>query len=131
MLSLLLNILWFVLGGFAAGLGWMVGAMVLALTIVGLPWVPAVFRIGLFAFAPFGRHAVPREAVNGHGDLGTGCLGAGLNAIWFIFAGWWIALTHLIIGVVQGLTIIGIPFAVQHFKLAALAIAPVGKTLRP
>ncbi|MGA2954005.1 MAG: YccF domain-containing protein [Caulobacteraceae bacterium] len=128
MVSLILNVLWFVLGGFAAGLAWMIDGCVLALTIVGLPWVPAVFRIGIFAFAPFGRHVVPREAL---GEAGTGCLGALLNVVWFVFAGWYIALAHLIIGAAQAITLIGIPFAIQHFKLAGLALAPVGKTLRP
>jgi uncharacterized membrane protein YccF (DUF307 family) len=131
MLSLILNVLWFILGGFAAGLAWMVGGVVMAITIVGLPWVPAVFRIGLFAFAPFGRHVVPREIVNGRADLGTGAVGLVLNVIWFVFAGWYIALAHLVIGVLQAVTVIGIPFALQHFKLAGLALAPVGKTIRP
>ena len=131
MVSLILNVLWFILGGFAAGLAWMVGGCVLALTIVGLPWVPAVFRIGIFAFAPFGRHVIPREVITGREDAGTGCMGALLNVVWFVFAGWYIALAHLIIGACQAITLIGIPFALQHFKLAGLALAPVGKTIRP
>jgi uncharacterized membrane protein YccF (DUF307 family) len=130
-MTLILNILWFVLGGFAAGMAWMVGALVLAITIVGLPWVPATFRIGLIAFAPFGRHAVPRELITGQGDLGTGCMGGVLNIVWFLCAGWYIALAHLVIGCAQAVTLIGIPFAIQHFKLAMLALAPVGKTIRP
>ena len=130
-MSLILNILWFVLGGFASGLAWLVGAFLLAITIVGLPWVPATVRIGLFAFAPFGRHAVPRQLVTGRDDLGVGPMGLVLNVVWFVFAGWYIALAHLVIGCAQALTLIGIPFAIQHFKLAMLAIAPVGKTIRP
>lgn len=130
-MALILNILWFILGGFAAGLAWMVGGVVLAITIIGLPWVPAVFRIGLFAFAPFGRHAVPRHIVAGREDLGTGCMGTILNVIWFVFAGWYIALAHVLIGAAQAITLIGIPFAIQHFKLAGLAMAPVGMTIRP
>ena len=131
MLSLILNVLWFILGGFAAGLAWLIGAAVLAITIVGLPWVPATARIGLFAFAPFGRHVVPRRAVNGRDDLGTGSMGVVLNVIWFVFAGWYIALAHVVIGIAQAITLIGIPFAIQHFKLAGLALAPVGKTITP
>ena len=130
-MSLILNILWFVLGGFVSGLAWLVGACLMAVTIVGLPWAPATVRIAIFAFAPFGRHAVPRELVTGRHDLGTGGVGVLLNIVWFIFAGWYIALAHLVIGCAQALTLIGIPFAVQHFKLAMLAIAPVGKTIRP
>jgi uncharacterized membrane protein YccF (DUF307 family) len=131
MVSLILNVLWFILGGFAAGLAWMIGGCVMAITIVGLPWAPAVFRIGLFSFAPFGRHAVPREVVTGREDLGAGCVGGLLNIIWFVFAGWYIALAHLVVGASLAITLIGIPFAIQHFKLAGLALAPVGKTLRP
>jgi len=130
-MTLLLNILWFILGGFATGLAWMVGAALLAITIVGLPWAAAAFRIGLFAFAPFGRHVVPRTFVTGQADLGTGCLGTVLNVVWFVFAGWYIALAHLVLGVAQAITLIGIPFAIQNFKLAIIALAPVGKTVTP
>jgi uncharacterized membrane protein YccF (DUF307 family) len=131
MVSLILNVLWFVFGGFAAGLAWLFGALVLAITIVGLPWSAAAFRIGLFSFAPFGRHAVPRRLVTGGEDLGTGALGVVLNIVWFVFAGWYIALAHLAIGLAQALTVIGIPFAIQHVKLAGLALAPVGAAIRP
>lgn len=123
-MNLLLNILWFIFGGFAAGLGWLVGALVLAIIIIGLPWAPAALRIGLLAFAPFGREAVPKA-------LGAGQSVSGLlNIIWFVFAGWYIALAHVIVGLALAVTLIGIPFALQHLKLAALALAPVGKTLR-
>jgi uncharacterized membrane protein YccF (DUF307 family) len=128
-MRLILNILWFILGGFATGLAWMFGALLLAITIVGLPWAAAAFRIGLFAFFPFGRYVVPRQIVSGREDLGTGCLGVGLNIIWFVLAGWYIALAHLLLGAAQAVTIIGIPFAIQNFKLAVIALAPVGKTV--
>lgn len=131
MVSLILNILWFVLGGFASGCAWLVGTGLLALTIVGLPWVPASFRIALFAFAPFGRHVIPREFVTGREALGGGCMGLLLNVIWFVFAGWYIALAHVVVGFALAVTIIGIPFAIQHFKLAMLALAPVGKSITP
>ncbi len=130
-MTLLLNILWFVFGGFLAGIAWLIAGAVLALTIVGLPWTAAAFRVALFSFAPFGRHAVPRDWATGRGDLGTGCLGSVLNIVWFLLAGWWLALGHLVIAVAQGITIIGLPFAVQHVKLAGLALAPVGKTISP
>jgi uncharacterized membrane protein YccF (DUF307 family) len=129
-MTLLLNILWFILGGFATGLAWMLGAALLAITIVGLPWA-AAFRIGLFAFAPFGRHVVPRTLMTGQADLGTGCLGVALNVVWFVFAGWYIALAHVVLGLAQAMTLIGIPFAIQNFKLAIIALAPVGKTVTP
>jgi uncharacterized membrane protein YccF (DUF307 family) len=127
--TLILNILWFILGGFIAGLAWLFGSLLLAITIVGLPWAGAAWRIGLFSFAPFGRQVVDREWVTGRGDLGTGCMGFVLNVIWFVLAGWYIALGHVLIGAAQFITIIGIPFAIQHFKLAIIALAPVGKTV--
>jgi len=128
---LLLNILWFILGGFAAGFAWLLGGLVLAVTIVGLPWSAAAFRIGVFAFAPFGSRIVDRRLITGYEDLGTGSLGVILNVVWFLFAGWYIALAHVLIGVAQCVTIIGIPFGVQHFKLAVIALAPVGKSVVP
>ena len=128
-MTFLLNVLWFVFGGFWAGLSWFLGGAILAITIVGLPGTAAAFRIGMFSFAPFGRHIESRQWATGRGDLGTGCLGALLNVLWFCLAGWWIALGHLVIAVAQAITIIGIPFAVQNFKLALIAIAPVGKSV--
>ena len=128
-MALILNILWFIFGGFISGLAWLFAGVLLAITIVGLPWSAAAFRIGLFSFAPFGRHVVPRSAVNGHGDLGTGPLGFLLNVIWAVLAGWWLALHHLILGVALCVTLIGIPFGIPHFKLALIAFAPVGQTV--
>jgi uncharacterized membrane protein YccF (DUF307 family) len=129
--TVLLNILWFILGGFVGGLAWMLGALILAITIVGLPWAAAAFRIGVFAFAPFGSRVVDRGLYMRRRDLGTGGVGVALNVVWFLFAGWYIALAHLAVGVAQCLTVIGIPFGFQHFKLALLALAPVGKSIVP
>jgi uncharacterized membrane protein YccF (DUF307 family) len=130
-MALLLNILWFILGGVSSGLAWFLGGLILAVTIVGLPWAGAAFRIGLFAFAPFGSRVVDRRLVTGREDLGTGDLGLILNVLWFVFAGWYIALAHVLIGAAQCVTLIGIPFGLQHFKLAIIALAPVGKTVVP
>ncbi len=130
-MTLLLNILWFIFGGFVGGLAWMLGAVILAITIVGLPWSVAAFRIGVFAFAPFGSRVVDRRLYTGRDDLGTGGLGLLLNVVWFLFAGWYIALAHVAVGVAQCVTIIGIPFGFQHFKLALIALAPVGKSVVP
>jgi uncharacterized membrane protein YccF (DUF307 family) len=129
--TLLLNILWFIFGGFVGGLAWMLGAVILAVTIVGLPWSAAAFRIGVFAFAPFGSRVVDRRLYTGSDDLGTGGVGLVLNIVWFLFAGWYIALAHVAVGVAQCVTIIGIPFGFQHFKLALIALAPVGKSVVP
>jgi uncharacterized membrane protein YccF (DUF307 family) len=126
-MTLILNILWFVLGGFVAGIWWLVCGLILAITIVGLPWTRAAWRIGMFSFAPFGKQVVPRDALTGREDLGTGSLGFLANVIWFVLAGWHLALMHVVIGAVQCISIIGIPFGLQHFKLAFIALAPVGK----
>ncbi len=128
-MTLALNILWFIFGGFISGTVWLIAGAILAITIVGLPWSAAAFRIGFFSYAPFGRHVVPRQGANGRGDLGTGPLGFLLNVIWVLLAGWWLALHHLALAVVQAITIIGIPFALQHVKLALISFAPVGQTV--
>ncbi len=125
------NILWFVLGGFFMGLGWWLAGLLCAITIVGLPWAKACFVIGQFAFLPFGKEAVSRAVVSGVEDIGTGTLGTIGNVLWFIFAGVWLALGHLASALCCFVTIIGIPFGVQHIKLALVALAPVGKTIVP
>lgn len=127
-MALILNIVWFFLGGFVAGLSWMVSALILAVTIVGLPWAQAALRIGLFSFAPFGRQVVDRRAL-GRDDIGTGPVGCLMNVIWFGLGGWYVALAHLVVGVLLLIPLITIPFALQHFKLAGIALAPIGKTV--
>jgi len=126
-MTLILNLLWFVLGGWLSGLAWIFAAVLLAITIIGLPWAQAALRIALFSFFPFGKEVVPRHILTGREDLGTGSMGAVLNVIWFVLAGWYLALMHILIGLALCVTIIGIPFGVQHFKLAVIALAPVGK----
>jgi uncharacterized membrane protein YccF (DUF307 family) len=127
-MTLVLNLLWFVLGGWAAGLSWLFSAVLLALTVVGLPWAQAAIRIGLFTFFPFGRRVVDRRDL-GRQDLGTGSVGCLLNVIWFVLGGWYLALAHLALGVLLLVPIVTIPFALQHFKLAGIALAPIGKTV--
>ena len=105
--------------------------MLYAVTVVGLPWAKACFVIGQFAFLPFGKEAVSRDLVTGKDDIGTGALGLVGNIVWFILAGIWLALGHVATALALFLTIVGIPFGVQHLKLAVLALAPVGKTIVP
>jgi len=126
-MRLLLNILWFIFGGWLSGLLWLLGGLVLALTIVGLPYTAAAWRIAGFAFWPFGKEIVSRDIVTGQHDLGTGPLGFVLNVVWFIFAGWYIALSHVVAAFFEGITIIGLPFAFKDLQLAQIAFAPVGK----
>jgi uncharacterized membrane protein YccF (DUF307 family) len=128
-MSLLLNLLWFVFGGFVAGLTWVLAGIILMITIVGLPWSAAAFRIAGFAFFPFGRRIDERDVITGREDLGTGGFGLFLNIIWIIFGGWYVALSHLVIAFGLAITLIGIPFALKHLQLAWLALAPVGKTV--
>lgn len=127
--SFLLNVLWIVLGGFEMALGWAIAGIIMAITIVGLPWTPACFRIASFSLFPFGRAVVDREEATGHEDAGTGPMGLVGNILWFVFAGWWLALGHLLAAVACFITIIGIPFGVQHLKLAGLSLAPIGKSV--
>ena len=123
------NILWFVLGGFLMGLGWWLAGLIALLTIIGIPWAKACFVIGQFSFCPFGKKAVARDEILMQKDIGTGLLGMLGNVIWFILAGWWLAIGHLISALVCFVTIIGIPFGLQHLELAGIAIFPIGKAI--
>jgi uncharacterized membrane protein YccF (DUF307 family) len=123
------NLLWFVLGGFFMGLGWCFAGLLMVLSVVGIPWARSCFVFGELCFFPFGREAISRRELSGRDDLGTGTLGLVGNVLWFLVAGWWLALGHLTSAVACAVTIIGIPFAIQHLKLAVCALAPVGKTV--
>ncbi|MDZ5647039.1 MULTISPECIES: YccF domain-containing protein [Nitrospirillum] len=131
MISLLMNILWVVLFGFTGALAWFMAAILMVISIVGIPWARAAFNMGLFVLWPFGQMAVDRRVLTGREDIGTSPLGFLGNVVWFVFAGWWLALYHILAGVVWFVTIIGIPFAIQHFKFAVLALAPIGKAIVP
>jgi uncharacterized membrane protein YccF (DUF307 family) len=129
MMRVIGNFLWFILGGFFMGLGWWLIGLLAFVTIVGIPWAKACFVIGQFAFFPFGKEAISREELNQKGDIGTGGLGMLGNIIWFVFAGIWLAIGHLIAAVINFVTIIGIPFGIQHLKLAGITLAPIGKKI--
>ncbi|MBP7340280.1 YccF domain-containing protein [Niveispirillum sp.] len=129
MINLLMNVLWLLLFGWNAGLAWLTATIVMVVSIVGIPWARAAFNIALFMFWPFGRVAVARDDLTGREDIGTGPLGFIGNVIWFLFGGIWLGLGHLLIGLVCCITVIGIPFGLQHFKFAGLAFAPIGKTI--
>lgn len=123
------NVLWFILGGALMGLGWWLAGLLAYLSIICIPWGKACFVIGQFTFFPFGKEAVSRRFINNKDDIGTGMLGTIGNVLWFVFAGIWLAIGHVISALVCFVTIIGIPFGVQHLKLAAIALAPIGKTI--
>ena len=128
-LSLILNILWIITGGIWMAIAWLVAAVIMAVTIVGLPWARAAFNIASYTLFPFGRTAVARDRFTGAEDLGTGPLGAIGNVVWLVLAGWWLALGHIVIAVMLAVTIIGIPFAFAHLKLVPISLWPIGKMI--
>jgi uncharacterized membrane protein YccF (DUF307 family) len=130
-IALLLNLLWLLLGGVWMAIGWGIAAVVMAITIIGIPWARAAFNIAVYTLLPFGYKAVNRDDYYGRGDVGTGVLGVLGNVIWLVLAGWWLALGHLVVAIVLAVTIIGIPFAWAHLKLAGIALWPIGKAIVP
>jgi uncharacterized membrane protein YccF (DUF307 family) len=127
--SLLLNIFWIVFGGLWMALGWVFAGVLMAITVIGLPWTRAAFNVASYTLLPFGHKAVSRAQYAGREDVGTGLLGFAGNIIWFVLAGWWLAVCHLITAFLLAITIIGIPFAWAHVKLAGIALWPIGKII--
>ena len=128
-MSALGNLLWFVFGGVLMGLGWWLAGLLAFVSIVGIPWGKACFVIGQFAFLPFGKEAVSRRDLSGQDDVSTGPLGLIGNVVWFFLIGVWLAIGHVVSAAACFVTIIGIPFGIQHLKLALIALAPIGKTI--
>jgi uncharacterized membrane protein YccF (DUF307 family) len=123
-LSLILNLLWILFGGLWMAAAWLLAAVIMAITIIGLPWARAALTMAGYTLLPFGNTVVSRSSGIGAGPLGL--LG---NIIWLVLAGWWLALGHLITAIFLAVTIIGIPFAWAHLKLAGLALWPIGKDI--
>ena len=122
-MKLLGNILWLVLGGLVIALIYFFVGLMMCLTIIGIPFGFQLFKLGAYALWPFGH-----ELVNGPNE--PGCLSVVMNLIW-ILVGWWeVSLIHLVCGLVFCITIIGIPFGMQHFKMAISTIFPFGKEIR-
>ena len=113
--SLLLNVLWILFGGFYMALGWLIAAVIMVLTIIGIPWARAAFTIAAYTLLPFGHTVVSRPT-----GIGGGFLGFVGNLIWLLLAGWWLALGHLLTALLLAITLIGIPFAWAHLKLAGI-----------
>ena len=128
-MTTIFNLIWLVLGGFVMGVGWYLAGVVAALSVVGIPWARACFVFGGFCFWPFGREAIDRRELTGKSDLGTGTLGLLGNIVWFVVAGVWLAIGHVTSAAASFASIIGIPFGIQHLKLALCALAPIGKTV--
>jgi uncharacterized membrane protein YccF (DUF307 family) len=114
------NIIWLIFGGLIAALEYLISSVLMMITIVGIPFGIQTLKLAGLALWPFGKKVVTHERSNG-------CLYIIFNVIWILVGGIWISLTHVLFGVLLFITIIGIPFAKQHFKLASLALTPFGK----
>ena len=123
-----LNLLWFLFGGgIIAALLWNVAGILLAMTVVGIPFAVAAFRIAGFAAFPFGRRLVDAELVGEQQIPGTTLV----NLLWIVLAGIWLAISHVVAGVACLASLVGIPFGIAHFKLATVCFAPLGKRTVP
>lgn len=122
-MSLLGNIIWLITGGFILGLAYMIIGLLFCLTIIGLPFGYQLIKIGFLAMLPFGQE--PQ-----FDDLPMGCLSLIFNIIWIIVGGIELAIAHLVVGLLFCITVIGIPFGLQHFKLARLALMPFSQSIR-
>ncbi|MGI5174320.1 YccF domain-containing protein [Treponema sp. OMZ 840] len=114
------NIIWFIFGGFLTGIGWLAAGLLWCCTIIGIPVGKQCFKLSVVAFFPFGKEIVPG------GKAGSFLL----NILWLIFGGLEIALTSTVCGILLCCTIVGIPFGLQHFKLAQLALVPFGARIK-
>ncbi len=121
-MKILGNIIWLIFGGLEAAIGYFTGSLALAITIIGIPWALQTFKIGLLCLWPFGASITK-------GDVPPGCLRIPLNILWFIFGGWLSWLCHIFFGLLLCLTIVGIPWGKQHFKMGGLSLAPFGRNV--
>src|SRR5918994_3027857 len=116
----LLNVIWVVLAGVWLALGYVLAAVLMGITIIGLPFAKQALKLAGYALWPFGRILLPSETRN----RSLSVVG---NILWFVLAGWWLALEHLFVGILLCLTVIGIPLGVACFKMAGAAVVPFGK----
>jgi uncharacterized membrane protein YccF (DUF307 family) len=116
------NLIWLIFGGFFSALGYLVGGFALCLTVIGIPFGLQCFKLASFILWPFGREAVSTPSSGG-------CLATLLNIIWIICGGLWVAVMHIVFGLFLCITIIGIPFGKQHFKLVEISLMPFGKRI--
>ncbi|MEV3928761.1 MULTISPECIES: YccF domain-containing protein [unclassified Streptomyces] len=122
-MNAILNVIWLVLCGFWMFLGYMAAGLLLCITIIGIPFGVAAFRIGVYALWPFGRTVVDSPGAGGGSLIG--------NVLWVILAGWWLALGHICTGIALCVTIIGIPLGIANFKLIPVSLMPFGKEIVP
>ena len=119
-MSLLGNIIWFIFGGFVSGLSWLFSGIVWCITIIGIPYGLQCFKFASLSFFPFGKEV----------EYGGGAMSTLANIIWILFFGWWMALENMIVGLLWCITIVGIPFGNQFFKIAKLSLTPFGATIK-
>ena len=119
-MNLVGNLIWLIFGGFLAALGYLIGGLVLCLTIVGIPWGLQCFKLAELALWPFGKKVISDSS-------NTGCLATLCNIIWLICGGFYTAFIHLVMGILLSITIVGIPWGRQHFKLIEISLLPFGK----
>ncbi len=119
----ILNVIWFVFSGVWLFLGYVIAGVLSCILIVTIPWGIASFRLANYAAWPFGREVINKPR--------SGCLTLIGNVIWLIIAGWWMALLHVITGVLLCITIVGIPLGVANFKMIGICLAPLGKEIVP
>ncbi len=122
-MAILGNILWLIFGGLFTAIEYFIASLILILTIVGIPFGLQTMKLGALALWPFGSTVVDKPQA-------SGCLATLMNIIWILVGGILISLSHLIWGILLAITIIGIPFARQHFKMAHIALVPFGKEIR-
>ena len=116
------NLIWLLFGGFIIAIEYFIGSLVLILTIVGIPFGLQTLKMGSLSIWPFGRTSMVTSR-------SSGCLYILMNVLWLIFGGLWIAVTHAVLGIILCVTIIGIPFGMQHFKLTEIALNPFGRDI--
>lgn len=121
-MNLLMNILWLLFGGIITCIEYLIASLLLMITIIGIPFGLQTLKISMLTLMPFGKKVVS-NAESG------GCLSVTMNIVWICLGGIWISLSHLCFGILLCITILGIPFGIQHFKLAALALTPFGKRI--
>lgn len=128
-MRLLGNFLWFILGGVFTGILWWIIGLICFISIIGIPWGKSCFVIGQFTFFPFGKEAISRKDLYKTEDIGTSVLGLIGNIIWFFLFGIFLAISHILSAIFCFITIIGIPFGIQHLKLALISLFPIGQTI--
>ena len=121
-MSILMNILWLLLGGICIAVEYVVASLGMMVTIIGIPFGFQTLKLSLLALCPFGKEIQTTPQA-------SGCISVIMNILWILIGGIWISLSHLVFGVVLCITVIGMPFGLQHFKLAKLALTPFGKTI--